>query len=107
MLLRTQGVFSLREVRDLYLEPGGTFSVKKHAEADPVTSGLLGIKSKDQAPSILLIEDGDVKEEMLRFVGKTKEWLHHQLEKDGYYRIDEILYGEWSETDGFYIQTYI
>ncbi|MGG3451061.1 hypothetical protein ABER98_14560 [Domibacillus aminovorans] len=38
--------------------------------------------------------------------GKTREWLYDHLKRDGYDRIEDILYGEWSETDGFYIKTY-
>lgn len=30
-MLRTQGVFSLREVRDLYIEPGGEISISMHS----------------------------------------------------------------------------
>ncbi|MES9739664.1 YetF domain-containing protein, partial [Peribacillus frigoritolerans] len=52
----------------------------------------------------LVIEEGQIKEEELRSVKKSKEWLREGLQKRNYKKIEDILYGEWSETDGFYIQ---
>ncbi|TQR06974.1 YetF domain-containing protein [Psychrobacillus soli] len=34
--LRKQGVFSLREVRDLFLEPGGDVTINKYVLYEPV-----------------------------------------------------------------------
>lgn len=103
-------MFTLREVRDLYLEPGGDISVKLHSKAGSVTPDMLDLNPRDEAPSILVIEEGQIKEEELRSVKKSKEWLLEGLleglQKRNYKRIEDILYGEWSETDGFYIQPY-
>ncbi|MEY8734452.1 DUF421 domain-containing protein [Peribacillus frigoritolerans] len=105
-MLRKQGVFILREVRDLYLEPGGDISVKLHSKAGSVTPDMLDLNPRDEAPSTLVIEEGQIKEEELRSVKKSKEWLLEGLQKRNYKKIEDILYGEWSETDGFYIQPY-
>ncbi|WP_050183292.1 DUF421 domain-containing protein [Domibacillus robiginosus] len=105
-MLRKQGVFTLREVRDLYLEPGGDISVKLHTKSSSVTPDILGLTPEDEAPSTLVIEEGEIKEKELQSIGKTKEWLLRELKKENYSRIKDILYGEWSETNGFYIQTY-
>lgn len=61
---------------------------------------------KKKPPSILFIEEEDTKEELIHFSRKTKEWLYEQLVKKGYDKIEEVLYGEWSKTDGFYAKTY-
>ncbi|MCM3788910.1 DUF421 domain-containing protein [Domibacillus indicus] len=105
-MLRKQGVFTLREVRDLYLEPGGDISVKLHTKSDSVTPDILGLIPEDDAPSTLVIEEGEIKVKELQSIGKTKEWLLRELKKENYDRIKDIFYGEWSETNGFYIQTY-
>jgi uncharacterized membrane protein YcaP (DUF421 family) len=105
-MLRKQGVFTLREVRDLYLEPGGDISVKIHTKSSSVTPDILGLTPEDEAPSTLLIEEGEIKEKELQSIGKTKNWLIYELKKENYHKIKEIFYGEWSETNGFYIQTY-
>ncbi|WP_046173662.1 DUF421 domain-containing protein [Domibacillus indicus] len=105
-MLRQQGIFSLREVRDLYLEPGGSISVNKHAASEAVTPDLLNIDAPDKDPSYLLIEDGEVREEQLYFAGKTAGWLYDELTGKGYSGPGDILYAEWSEAEGFYIKTF-
>lgn len=105
-MLRKQGVFTLRDVRDLYLEPGGDISVKLHTKAGSVTPDMLGLHPKDEAPSSLVIEEGQINEDELESLKKSKEWLLEELRKRNHKTIENILYGEWSETDGFYIQSY-
>lgn len=105
-MMRKQGVFTLQDVRDLYLEPGGDLSIKLYEKAGAVTPAMLGIEPKEKAPSVLVIEEGKIKEEGLESISKNKEWLYEQTKKKGFEKIDQILYGEWSETDGFYFQTY-
>lgn len=105
-MLRQQGVFSLKEVRDLYLETSGNLSIKRYSYAEPPTAETLNMEVEDEDPTILLIDEGSLQEDMLKFIGKTKEWLNKELEKKGYSSIRDILYAEWSESDGFYIKTY-
>jgi uncharacterized membrane protein YcaP (DUF421 family) len=105
-MLRQQGVFSLKEVRDIYLEPSGTISVKKYPAAEPPAAKKLNLDVGDEMPSILLVDKGRIEEDMLAFIGKTKDWLYCGLEKEGYHDLNDILYAEWSETDGFYVKTY-
>ncbi|GIN20695.1 MAG TPA: DUF421 domain-containing protein [Bacillus bacterium] len=105
-MLRQQGIFSLKDVRDLYLETSGSISVKKHSSAEPPTAEILRMKVKDEAPSILLVDEGRIQEDMLKSIGKTDDWLEEQLKREGYSDIDNILYAEWSETEGFFIKTY-
>jgi uncharacterized membrane protein YcaP (DUF421 family) len=78
----------------IFFHLGGDISIKLHTKAGSGTPDMLGLNPKDEAPSILVIEDGQIKEEELRTVKKSKELT------------EDILYGEWSETDGFYIQPY-
>ncbi|MFJ7669216.1 DUF421 domain-containing protein [Lysinibacillus sp. NPDC097195] len=106
IMLRQQGVFSLREVCDLYLEPGGTVSLKKYAQFDTVTPAMLNLKPDDESINFLFVDDGEINEEILKYTGKSKEWLYDALQKEGYTSTHDILYAEWSETEGFYIKTY-
>ncbi|CAM4100775.1 DUF421 domain-containing protein [Lederbergia lenta] len=105
-MLRQQGVFSLREVRDLYLEPSGNISIQKYSSSEPPTAAMLHMEVKDEAPSVLLIDEGKIKKEILQFAGKTTNWLQDELKKEGYAAIENIFFAEWSATDGFYIKTY-
>ncbi|MER2088452.1 MAG: DUF421 domain-containing protein [Sporosarcina sp.] len=104
--LRRQGVFSLREVRDLFLEPGGDITINKYVKYQPVTNGELKEEVKDEEPTVLLIDEGEVKEEVLSFAGKDRKWLMDELAKKGYFDLDEIAYGEWSSTEGLFIKMY-
>lgn len=106
IMLRQQGVFSLREVCDLYLEPGGTVSLKKYAEFDTVTQAMLNVKTKNDTINFLFVDEGEINEEILKYTGKSKEWLYDELRKEGFPTIQDILYAEWSQTDGFFIKTY-
>lgn len=105
-MLRQQGIFSLKEVRDIYLETSGSISVKKYPFAEPPTADMLKMKVQDEAPTILLVNEGKVQEDMLKFIGKTMDWLKEQLKKEGCSDTENILYAEWSETKGFFIKTY-
>ena len=106
IMLRQQGVFSLREVCDLYLEPGGTVSLKKFAKFDMVTPTMLNLKPEEESLNFLFIDEGEINEEILRYTGKSKEWLYEELHQEGYTSIHDILYAEWSETEGFFVKVY-
>lgn len=105
-MLRQKGIFSLEEVRDIYLEASGNISIKKYADFEPPTAEILKLKVYDEDPTILLVDEGKIEEDMLKFIGKSKDWLHKQLQKEGYSSIDHILYAEWSEAKGFFVKTY-
>lgn len=104
--LRQQGIFSLREVRDLYLEPNGMISVMKKAEFEPPSAASMEIELQDEAPSIILIEEGIIKEKNLSDIKQSKEWLTQKLNQLGHFHIEDVLYCEWSKTKGFFIKTY-
>ncbi|MCG7333838.1 DUF421 domain-containing protein [Sporosarcina sp. ACRSM] len=104
--LRKQGIFTLREVRDLFLEPDGDVTVNPYARFEPVTNGTLQDGAAEEEPTVLLIDEGEVKEEVLAFAGKDRKWLMDELAKEGYPDPKRIAYGEWSETEGLFIKTY-
>lgn len=106
-MLRQQVFFSLREVRDMYIEPGGQISINPFANYKPVVADDLVIRKKEEEPSVLLIDEGEVKTEVLHAIGKSVQWLEQGIQKEGYQHAKEILYCEWSETDGFFIKGFV
>lgn len=106
IMLRQQGVFSFREVKDLYLEPGGEISLQKYAAQDQVTPEMLDLKPKDKALNFLFIDEGEVNEGILNYLGKDLKWLKDELHSQGVDDIEEVLYAEWAEDEGLYIQSY-
>lgn len=106
IMLRQQGVFSMREVKDLYLEPGGTISLKKYAKSDTVTPDMLGLNPIDAPINFLFIDEGTINEGILAYVGKSKQWLYEELANKGCSSAEDVLYAEWTESDGLYMKTY-
>lgn len=104
MALRKKGIFSLKEVRDIYLEPDGSFSVNQYSDYQTVVNASLNIKKGDD-PNVLLIEEGKIETNALTYIGKTKEWLTDELQKLGVPDIKAVIYCEWSDGEGFYCKT--
>lgn len=103
-MIRQQGIFSLREVRDMYIEPGGQISINSFAKYKSVVAADLELDKNEEDPSVLLIDEGEVKAEVLHAIGKSEQWLREKIGEEGYTSVEEILYCEWSETDGFFIR---
>ncbi|WP_053364902.1 DUF421 domain-containing protein [Bacillus sp. FJAT-27245] len=105
-LLRTKGVFSLKDVRYVFMETGGQLSVMTKASTDPVTPEMLNIEAEEVDPSLLLVDEGQIKEEDLKTAGKDEAWLREELKKEGVTNIEDVYYAEWSPQQGFYIEVY-
>ncbi|MFC0231334.1 DUF421 domain-containing protein [Bhargavaea ullalensis] len=105
IMLRQSGIFSLREVKDLLIETNGSFSINTYARYKPATAGDLHLDVAEEDPSVLLIDRGTVKREMLRQIGKREEWLLDAMADLGFGGVQDILYCEWSAMDGFYVRT--
>ncbi|RHW32483.1 DUF421 domain-containing protein [Neobacillus notoginsengisoli] len=105
-LLRIEGIFSLKDVRYVFMETGGQISVMKKPTADPVTPSMLNIDPEGVDPSILLVDEGQIKEEELKKAGKDEVWLKEELKKEGAGNIKDIYYAEWSPQQGFLIRKY-
>lgn len=105
MLLRKDGIFSLEEVKDIYLEIDGTLSLIKYKDYQGVTNSNLGIKLEEDYPNILLIDDGKIEIEALKYINKTTDWLKGEMDRLGIYDISNIIYCEWSQRKGFYYKT--
>ncbi|MDN3427627.1 DUF421 domain-containing protein [Microbacterium sp. APC 3898] len=94
VMLRQQGVFSLSEVCDLFLEPGGTISLKKYAKYKEVTPDMLNLQAKNESINFLFVDEGKINEGILEYVGKSKQWLYDSLAEEGYPNLKEVLYAE-------------
>lgn len=105
-MLRQQGIFSLREVRDMYIEPGGQISINSFAKYKHVTAEHLQLNIEEEEPSVLLIDEGAIKDEVLNAIGKSEQWLLQGIADEGYENVRDLLYCEWSKTEGFFIRSY-
>ncbi|CAM3389864.1 DUF421 domain-containing protein [Paenibacillus lupini] len=104
MLLREQGIFTVREVAFAVLEPNGSLSVMKNPSQEPPTRAELRVQEPAAGLPRILIEQGTLQREELREIGRSEEWLLSQLGEQGVECIKDVYFAEWSEEDGLHIQ---
>ena len=97
--LRAQGMFSIRDVRNLYIEPDGTFSIQPFARTEPPSAETLGVATEDEPLTYLLISEGSIHPLALRQMKRDERWLLDHLKARGIERASDVLYAEWS-SDG-------
>ncbi|SNZ10162.1 Uncharacterized membrane protein YcaP, DUF421 family [Terribacillus aidingensis] len=86
--LRRENVSDLREVEYAILERSGVLSV---------------FKKGDNSFTLPLVLDGEIQENNLEIVNKTKNWLITELQKIGYSQMENILYCSYMNEE-FHIQ---
>lgn len=104
-MLRQQGIFSLREVKDVYFEPGGQISILTYSQYEAITRQDMKIEKQDEPLTFLLVDNGKVNKNTLKNIDKSEEWLRHALSEEGFPQTNNIVYAEWSGLQGFYIKT--
>ena len=105
-LLRSKNAFSVREVEYAILETDGTLNVMKKPQYDFPVRSEMKIYAKTNPIPVNIITDGELIWENLQIIGFTKEWLMEQLKKHNITRIKDVLYADWQEGEGLFIQTY-
>ncbi|MBD8067485.1 DUF421 domain-containing protein [Bacillus sp. PS06] len=103
-LLRGKGAFSLREVEFAILENDGSISLLKKAPFAQPTRKDLNVEGPLISLPICLISDGEVIWENVQHIGYDDNWLKDQMKTVGAGSYREILYAEWKEGEGLYIQ---
>jgi uncharacterized membrane protein YcaP (DUF421 family) len=103
-LLREQNIFTMREVAFAVFETNGNISVMKKSSAEGITREDLKLPEKPLSLPMVLVENGRVQRDRLTRLGKDEQWLLSELQKNGVNRIQDVLYCEWSEIEGIYIQ---
>ncbi|MBO7742677.1 DUF421 domain-containing protein [Paenibacillus sp. MWE-103] len=106
MLLREQGVFSVKEVAFAVFEPNGSLSIMKKPDEEPPKRRDLGLSVKPASLPRILISQGYVQHDELRELGKDEAWLLALLRERGVERPRDVYYAEWSEDAGLHEQRY-
>jgi len=106
LLLRQKGVFSIRECHYAILETNGTVSVMKKSPYDYVTKKDAGITASSPTLPYSIILDGEIVKDNLHIIGWNDQILMNELKKQGISKVEDILYAEWNENEGLYIQPY-
>lgn len=89
--LHEKGVKCVQDVEYAILEPSGKLSV--FAKEKPESTGFVH----------LLIADGEVIEDALKMINKSKQWLKNELSRQGYDQIEKIFYCTFDDAEKWYI----
>ena len=104
MLLREQSVFSVKDVAYAIFETNGNLSVMKIASEDHPTREDIQLPERPVSLPRILIDQGYIQRDELREIGHDEQWLLLELKAQGIMRVKDVLYAEWSEVDGLYVQ---
>ncbi|MGN0601738.1 MAG: DUF421 domain-containing protein [Oscillospiraceae bacterium] len=80
--LRSVQVFDISEVQLAVVETTGKISVYQKQDSQPCTPKDLGINKKAKNPPQLIVDDGEIVENALRFLGLDQNWLSGVLKKE-------------------------
>ena len=82
--LRMQGIFDIGRVQYAILETNGTLNVMPCPKDKPATAGMLGIAVEDESYPSIVINNGRVLENNLKWLGFDLSWLKKQLKNEGF-----------------------
>lgn len=86
--LRESQIFSLLDVDEVVFETDGKFTI---------------VEKKQTPESYLLVNNGEIAEDMLKEAGRDKKWLEKELAGLGYTEIKKIFCAEYTPERGFYV----
>jgi len=104
MLLRTNNVFSIKEVDYAILEPNGQLSVLKKPSLESVTKKDMQIESEVRGclPAEIIV-DGKVVSSNMKEFNLSNEWLEQQLKQAGVNDAKDVFFAELQFDGSLYI----
>jgi uncharacterized membrane protein YcaP (DUF421 family) len=103
-LLREQNIFSVREVAFAIFETNGNISAKRKSSSETITREDLQLPEQTVSLPVVLIENGRIQKNRLKWLGRDEQWLISELQRNQTSRAQDVLYAEWSDDKGIYIQ---
>ncbi|MFC5590625.1 YetF domain-containing protein [Sporosarcina soli] len=106
MMLREQGVFSIKDVDYAILETNGNLSILKKAGLEPATKK--DVNAPITQPKYIpteIISDSKIVQKNLKELGLTEEWVYEQLKKQGIGRIEQVYYAEIQADGSLHVDT--
>jgi uncharacterized membrane protein YcaP (DUF421 family) len=103
MLLRKKSVFYVDEVDTAYFEIDGTLSVLKKPENMTATRKDLNLIASPRGKTENFIIDGEIIEQVLRSIGKDKEWVESILQTNGVTDIKDVAFAQIDQLSQVYV----
>jgi uncharacterized membrane protein YcaP (DUF421 family) len=104
--LRTNNVFSIAEVDYAIIEANGTLSILKKSAYQTPTRNDLKLPEQANPLPVSYILDGEIIKDNVVNSGQTLEWLHQEIKKQGFEKVADVAYAEWTSTDGLLTRAY-
>lgn len=104
MMLRIQGIFSVKEVHFAVLETNGELSVFKKVAQQNATKQ--DVKAPTALPKFIpctIIADGKIVLKNLHGLGLSEEWLQKELIKHGLNSAEQVFYAEIDSDGSLYV----
>ena len=106
MMLREQGIFSIKDVDYAVFETSGNLSVLKKAGQEPATKK--DVNAPAPQPKYIpmeIISDFKIVKKNLKELGLTEEWVYEQLKKQGIGSIEQVYYAEIQADGSLHVDT--
>lgn len=95
MQLREKNISTVADVEFAILETSGKLSVFPKAGQRPLTPDDMIISAKPTVMTTSLIVDGEIHDDKLASIHKSREWLKQQLIAQGYQSEKQVFYAGW------------
>ncbi|WP_110113409.1 DUF421 domain-containing protein [Bacillus sp. CGMCC 1.16541] len=105
-MLRSNGVFSIKEVEYAILETDGTLNIIKKDEFTNPTKKDFNMSSSTDSIAVTFISDGRLLSDNLTQCGFDEQWLEQQLATHGIRTYAQVLYAEWKEGESLHVEKY-
>ena len=104
--LRMKGYYNIEDVEYAILETNGQISVIPKDDNQPVTKSDMNIKTKAKTIPAIIISQGRLNMDNLKFINKDERWLMNQIKAANIKDIKEIFIAVMTTEGGLYIQKY-
>jgi len=104
--LRMKGYYNIEDVEYAILETNGQISVIPKDDNQPVTKSDMNIKTKAKTIPAIIISQGRINMDNLKFINKDERWLMNQIKAANIKDIKEIFIAVMTTEGGLYIQKY-
>lgn len=88
--LRNQGIYDISRVQYAVLETNGSLNVMPCPEDKPATVGMLGLKIEDESYPSIVINNGRILENNLKWLGFDLNWLEKKLKSEALENAENI-----------------
>ncbi|MBM2659772.1 DUF421 domain-containing protein [Staphylococcus pseudoxylosus] len=97
-IAREKGIFDLSDIKNMYIESDGGFSIETYMYQYPI--------SEDDHIIYPIIENQTVNKINLEKLNKNHQWLLRQLSKRNIKNLEDVFYADWAKDRGIFILQY-